>query len=202
MPKTCNKHLISFSVTGRQAFTIPEVLVTITIFAFIGAAVNIVLMTGKSSWQVNSVEVELQQDLRQAMDRLLHDLQQTGSASLSTDVPINPEDDPMIDDSTDPAFAWGTYNTFSFQTVTGAANGVRTWNTVAFTYDFDGTTLQKTVGTQDPVAIAENIQSLQMRRLFESPDIVEISLAAQKNAAGSQGRAINLTLDFQVQMRN
>lgn len=189
----------------HRGFTIPEMLVTMVIFSFLAMAVNMVLIAGNSSWQVNSTEVELQQDLRQAMDRLISDLQQTGSASLSIDVPINPEADPVTypDPDDDPAFAWNTYTTFSFQTVTGTTNGVVAWNPNATTYDFNGTNLQRTVGSGDPVVVAENIQSLDMRRLFESSDIVEIALAAEKKTlSGAIGRTISLTLDFKVQMRN
>ena len=92
-----------------RGFSLIEVLVTLAIFTFIAAAINTTLLVGTSSWQHNSVEVELQQDLRQAMFWMKNDIQQTGSASLDASVPINASGDS----------SWTTYTAITFQKVTG-----------------------------------------------------------------------------------
>ena len=183
-----------------RGFSLIEVLVTLVIFTFLAAAINTVLHVGTSSWQNNSIEVELQQDLRQAMFWMKNDIQQTGSASLDARVPIN-----VVSD-----FSWSNYDTIDFQKVIGATNGVVTWSSDTTDYtresdpsDPDYNKLRRTVGTGNPQLIAENISSIQARRLYTSSDVVEIALQVQKKTlAGAQGRTITLILNFKVQLRN
>jgi len=69
--------------------------------------------------------------------------------------------------------------------------------------DPDYNTIERTVGTATPQKIAENILSIQARRLYDSSDVLEVALQAQKKTlAGTQGRTITLTLDFKIQLRN
>ena len=175
-----------------RGFSLIEVLVTITILAFLAGATNTVLLVGNASWQNSSVEVELQQDLRQAMFWMKNDIQQTGSASLDASVPINASGDS----------SWATYTTIAFQKVTGATNGVVDWNSNTTQFALSTNDLNRIEGSTTTL-VAENIQSIQARRLYTSSDVVEIALQAQKKTlAGAQGRAITLTLDFKVQLRN
>ena len=62
-----------------------------------------------------------------------------------------------------------------------------------------GARLQKVVGSTHTV-IAQDIETLRIRRLFTAPDIIEVELSAQKVTA--DGRTINLGVSFEVQMRN
>ncbi len=200
------------SLQGQSGFSFPEILVAITIFTFLAAAINTVLSVGNSSWQSNSVEVELQQDLRQAMQWMKNDIQQTGSASLDASVPINVAPDsvtyPNPDD--DPAYNWNYYYTIAFQKVTGATNGVVAWSSDTTQFfresdssDPDYNTVERTVGAGAPQKIAENISQIQVRRLYDSSDVFEVALQAQKKTlSGAQGRTLTLTLDFKVQLRN
>lgn len=189
---------------GRKGFTLTEVLVTLMIFSFLISAIASVLFVGNSIWQSNSVEVELQQDLRQAMLWMRNDMQQTGAASLDASIPINVEPDPVTypDPNDDPAYDWTTYTSISFQKVIGVDERSPDWSpdTTWFTLYND---LERTVGAGNPQLIAENISQLQARRLYDSSDVVEIALEAQKSTlSGVQGRTITLTLDFKIQLRN
>lgn len=197
---------------GRKGFTLTEVLVTLMIFSFLISAIASVMFVGNSIWQSNSVEVELQQDLRQAMLWMRNDMQQTGAASLDASIPINIEPDPGTypDPNDDPAYDWTTYTSFSFQKVIGVDERSPDWSpdTTLFTRESDSgdpdyNDLERTVGAGNPQLIAENISQLQVRRLYDSSDVVEIALEAQKSTlSGVQGRTITLTLDFKIQLRN
>lgn len=201
----------------REGFSLVEVLVTCVIFSFLAAAINATIVIGNSSWAVNSVEVELQQDLRQAMERIRNDLQQTGAVSLDASVLITTtEPDSGTYHSSpdcylltspspacDPAYDWTTYSTFNFQTVAGTASRLISWDSNSTQFDLSGTDLTRTYGAGSAVAVAENIQSVQMRRLYNSTKIVEVRLTAQKNTlTGAQGRTISSTVNFQIQLRN
>lgn len=205
----------------RRGFTFPEVLVTLMIFSFLTAAISAVMLVGNSTWQSNSVEVELQQDLRQAMLWMKNDMQQTGDASLSDTggIPINvaPDLDTYPDPNDDPAYDWTTYTSISFRRVIGVSGRNPKWNKDTddpiFTQfvrvidpdDYPGYSINDVLRIEGAKtqAIAENIQSIQVRRLYDSSDVVEIALVAQKKTlSGAQGRTITLTLDFKVQLRN
>jgi len=254
-----------------KGFTFVEVMVTALIFTFLVAAVNAALFVGNTSWQTNSIEVELQQDLRQAMHWMKHSMQQTGSVSLNDTtegVPINveadtatyntdpdcdPDADPAPSPACDPAYAWTTYTTFVFEEVdpiNSVSGGAIDWNdeeptrfVIGEDIDEDGNLdagedmngngeldvpedandndvldtgedingnglldagapFRRINGTTVDL-IAENIESMQLRRLYDSSNLVEVILQAQKKTlGGAQGRPITLTLEFQFQMRN
>ena len=182
-----------------------EVIVTGLCVSFLGAAVNAAMLAGNSSWKVNSVEVELKQDLRQAMERIRNDIQQTGPTSLDASVPVNVQADIVTypDPDDDPAYDFTSYTLFAFQTVSGVTNGVITWNSSANQFSINGTDLERTIGTNPAVVIAENIQSIQIRRLYTNSNLVEFALVAQKKTlSGLQGRTISSTMNFQVQLMN
>ena len=257
---------------GHRGFSFPELLVTLLIFTFLAAALNTTLLAGSASWQTSSVEVELQQDLRQAMYHMKRSMQQTGSASLNDSVlgvSINgtPDSGTYHADedcyllaspspACDPAYAWTTYTSVTFEEVLGVNDGVIDWADDISTdatsptqffvgEDLDGdgnldagedingngvldvpedvndndvldsgedvngnglldagAPFQRIQGTT-AVLIAENIESMQFRRLLASSDVVEVILKAQKSTlGGAQGRPIMLTLDAKFQMRN
>jgi len=206
------------SLRCRRGFSLAEILVTCMIFSLLAAAINSTILVGNSSWQANSTEVELQQGLRQAMERMRHDLQQTGAVSFDFMVGINGEPDPVTYHASedcyllppaeqapgcDPAYDWGIYTTLTFQTVDGASNRRVSWDANWTSYFLNGNELERTYGTQPTAVVAGNLQSIQIRRLYDSTEVVEVRLTAQKDTlAGAQGRTISSTLNFDVQLRN
>ena len=178
----------------RRAFTLVEALVTVIVFSVILGACYAVLMSGSDSWEANSVRVELRQELRKGMDWILNDLRQAGSASLS--------------DALSPVYgAW--YTSITFRKSNGVSNGVISWAADTTKYllgGSDSTQLQRQVGSQTPAVIAQNISTLQFRRLASAPNVVEVNLQAQKktlrgkNMTGKTAIAANLS--FKVYLRN
>ena len=185
----------------QTGFSLVEVLVTMMIFSFLAAAVNTVLLVGDASWQANNAHVQLHQELRKAMDWMKDDIRQTGPAAI-TNVPVNPAIDAVTypDPDDDPAYDW--YTSMTFQKVSGVSGGRITWNSNTTRFVLSGTNLQRIEGTTTRV-IAQNIQSLQFRRMNADPDIVEIALDAQQDTfSGAKGITLSADLDFKVQLRN
>ena len=187
--------------TAQQGFSLTEVMVSMAIFVLVAAAVNTVLIVGDASWQTNNVQVQLQQELRKAMEWMKDDLRQTGSAAIMN-VPVNvaPDIAAYPDPTTDPAYNW--YTAITFQKAAGTAGGVIAWNANATQFVLNATNLQRIEGAQTRT-IATNIQTLQFRRLNATPDILEVALLAQRRTyGGAKGITISSTLDFKVQLRN
>jgi prepilin-type N-terminal cleavage/methylation domain-containing protein len=172
-------------LNGCKGFSLAEVLVTVVIFSVLMAAVNTILLVGDSSWQTNRVQVELQQDLRKAMDWMKDDLRQTGSSAID-DVPADGE--------------W--YTSITFQMVTGVTGGTLTWNSNTTQFVLGGTDSNQLQRIEDSTTkvIAQNIESLEFRRLAAAPDIIEVALEAEKDTV--KGVTITSTLDFEIQLRN
>lgn len=178
----------------RRAFTLVEALVTVIVFSVILGACYAVLMSGSDSWEANSVRVELQQELRKGMDWILNDLRQAGSASLS--------------DSGAPVYGtW--YTSITFRKSNGVSGGAISWAADTTKYllgGSDSTQLQRQVGSQTPAVIAQNIQTLQFRRLASAPNVVEVNLQAQKKTLRGKNMtgktAITANLSFKVHLRN
>jgi Tfp pilus assembly protein PilW len=162
-----------------------EVLVTLMIFSIIIAAINATLLIGDSSWNTNSIHIELQQELRKSMDWMKDDLRQTGASAIS-DVPAN-----------------GTwYTAITFQKTTGVSGGSITWDSDTTRFILGGSgadQLQRIEGLTTTV-IAQSMQSVRFRRLAGAPDIVEVALQAQRDTF--KGATITSNLNFKVQLRN
>ena len=191
-------------LTGQEkrdgGYTLIEILVTVAIFAVLAAAIQGVLLVGESSWQTNSVRVELVQEIRKAMDRMSDDLRQTGPGAI--------EEGPKTADGT-------TYTSIQFQKAIGVQGGSIQWDEVAskaryteFILDaVNSGHLLKNIEVDDgnnntntSVVIAQNIKTLEFSRKGAAPDIIEVVLVAEKNTV--KGRVITINFGFDVQMRN
>ena len=112
MQKKHAVHKMTDQLKCCGGYSLIEVLVTVSIFAVLAGAINTVLLIGESSWQTNSVQLELQQELRKAMDWMKDDLRQTGPAAIS--------DGPVSANDTD-------YASITFQKATGISGSSIEW---------------------------------------------------------------------------
>lgn len=173
-------------------FTLIELMVVIFIFLIISAAVYGILTIGRQSWYIGSTQVELQQEVRRGMDRMIRELRQSGQNTI-VDVPADdssystitfqiPEDTDgdgdVIDDGGN--IEWGSQITYSL----GGLNNQQL--------------LRSSGGTS--TVLANNVINLQFKRSSTTPNILEISLQAEKDTV--RGRTIQLTLSSQVSLRN
>lgn len=187
----CN-HDLKNSLRNVPGFTLVELIVTVIIFSFILAISYMLLISGSDSWETNSTRIELQQELRKAMDWITQDLRQAGSASI-TDVPADGNPLPSI----------------TFRKSAGASGGNLVWdsNTTSFFLGgTDGTQLQRQVGVQTASVIAQNIQSAQFSRQASTPNVVDVSLQAQKTTLRGKtltGKTpIQASLNLKIYLRN
>ncbi len=168
-----------------DGFSLSETMVTLFIYCFIAAACYGALVYGSNCWKVNSVAVELQQELRKGMDWITEDLRQSGTSAV-VGVPVDGY--------------W--YNTITFKTCTGINNGNISWAGQNTQYSKGGTgsaQLLRTTGGTSKV-IAQDFQTVQFRRQAASANIVDVALTVQKNMIG--GRTLTRSSNFQVKMRN
>ena len=176
----------NFNSNTLKGLTTVEVLVTVLIFSIIAGACYMALISGNMSWQVTSVATELQQELRKGMDTMTEDLRQTGASTITD---VNADGAP--------------YNMITFKICTGVSGGNISWssNTVQYALGsgINVNKILRTSGGQSKV-IAQDIQTLQIRRQSSAPNIVEVSLSAQKNTVG--GRLLSLSSIFDVKLRN
>ena len=174
---------------NHQGVTLVELMVTVIIFAFILGICYSLLISGSDSWETNSARVELQQELRKAMDRMSQDLRQAGSASI-VDVPAD----------------GNAYTSITFRKSAGVSGGNLVWDSSTTRYFLGGTggtQLLRQVGAQTASVIAQNIQSLQFSRQTSTANVVNVSIQTQKTTLRRKmltGTAPSLTL--KIYLRN
>ena len=186
MKRIFRKNPASF-LKSRQGFTLVEMMVTVAIFSFILGICYTLFISGSNSWETNSVRVELQQELRKAMDWVSQDLRQAGSASI-TNVPAD----------------GAAYTSITFRKSAGASGGNLVWDadtTRYFLGGADGNQIQRQVGAQTASVIAQNIQSLQFSRQVSTSNIVDVSLQARKTTLREK-RPIQASLTLRIYLRN
>lgn len=176
----------------RRGFTLAEMMVTVVIFSFILGICYALFISGSDSWETNSTRVELQQELRKAMDWITQDLRQAGSASI-VDVPAD----------------GSTYTSITFRKSAGVSGGNLVWDadtTRYFLGGANGNQLQRQIGSQTASVIAQNIQSLQFSRQGSASNIVDVSLQAQKTTLRGKtltGKTpIQASLSLKIFLRN
>jgi type II secretory pathway pseudopilin PulG len=168
----------------RKGYTLVEAMVTAILFAIIFGASLHLLLAGYDSWQVNTTKVELQQDIRTAMDWIKEDLTEGGLDSI-VNVSANGN--------------W--YTSIEFRKPSGISAGSMVWNANTTTYFLDTDSKQIQRNENGTIkTIAQNFSALQFRRLSSAPNIVEIAMAAQKQTP--KGRVIDENMSFSIQLRN
>jgi len=170
-----------------SGFTLIEIMIAMFIFSMLMAALLLILTVGKSSMQVGSARIDLQQELRRSMDWISDELRQAGS-SVITGVPAD----------------GAPRNTISFQIpdTPSVTEGSIAWEPTVIQYSLggiNGEQLLRTFGAQQTI-LANNITSFELTRQTLTPAIVEIALQSQKRTV--KGHLINLDLDFQIKLRN
>jgi len=172
------------TIVSNRGFSLAEMIVAVFLFMVLAAGIYTTGVVSERFWQASKVKVQLQQDVRKGMEWMIRDLREAGDTSI-TDVPAD-----------------GTwYDLITFKVPTGVnGNGITVWgDEIVFALGGSGTDLERTQSGVSKI-IAQNIQSVQFRRLSTNSDMLEVSLSAQKTTLA--GEAINDQLDFEVQLRN
>ena len=174
---------------NHRGVTLVEVMTTVVIFSFILGICYALLISGSDSWETNSARIELQQELRKAMDWVSQDLRQAGSASI-TNVPAD-----------------GTaYTSITFRKSAGVSGGNLVWDSSTTRYFLGGTggtQLLRQVGSQAASVIAQNIQSVQFSRQASTANVVSVSLQTQKTTLRRKMMAEKApSLTLKIYLRN
>ena len=168
-----------------RGFSLVEIIISTFISLVILGAIATVTITGKTCLQIGNVRTELQQDLRQAMDKILGELRQSGSFVIRG-VP--------------PDGSWR--NTINFRKPESVIGGNMIWGSEEIQYllgGINGRQLLREAGSEEKV-LANNILSFQIRRQSATPDIIEIALKGRKITM--RGFLIEANLNFQFKLRN
>ncbi|MFH1777911.1 MAG: prepilin-type N-terminal cleavage/methylation domain-containing protein [Candidatus Omnitrophota bacterium] len=163
------------SLTG---FTLIEMMLVLLIFMTVFGSIMQLMQYGRISWYVADTEVEVQQQIRVAMEKMSRELSQTNTANIS----INSSQDKI-------AFAMPVTYT----------NGSIIWGN-QIQYFLGGTNNQQLLRTESGVTtiLARNIINI----IFAQPvfAVVSISLTAQK--AAPTGHIVTKSLSSQINIRN
>lgn len=168
-----------------NGFTLFETVVAMAILSVLSGAFASTVIAGKRSWNVAEAHIQLQQELRKAMNEMVEDLCQGG---VSTVYGVYPDG------------SW--YTTIIFRKPYDVVDGILVWeiNTVQYSLGGNSTNqLIRTNGAEQRV-VANNIVLFQMRRNPATPSIVEIALQGSKQTA--EGDTITALSNCQVEMRN
>jgi len=173
----------------NNGFTLIESMITVVVFTFIVGGIYAIMIVGDRSWNVNNIQVEVQQELRKAMGNMQYDLMQSGSSAISD----------LQSDS------------ITFQKSCGVVSGKISWcsDAIQFVRVIDPDDYPHTppysindilrIEGSDTKLIARDILTL----TFSQPTsgIIEISLTAQKCCIEG-GKTVSGNLDFKVYLRN
>jgi len=197
-------------IMKNRGFTLVELMVTMLIFSIIIATMFGVLSVGRQSWYTGSTQVDLQQETRKAMGRMVKELRKTGSDHVTIDnggaritfqVPVDWDSDgDVVDNNGD--VEWGAEANLdgSLQYYLNSSNrgllrrvldGYPNGNQVGV-----DTTLANNIHSDSPPPNA--LMFIGSPAL--NPAVINIEVTAQKDTA--RGRSMQSTLYSQVTLRN
>ena len=172
---------------NNKGFTLIEIMVVAFLFSIIFAAIFSALGIGRNSLSVGESQIGTQQACRNGLDAMMKELRQT-SVSTIPDVPANGVNCSSI----------------TFQTPTAVAATGITWSS-NIQYALGGLNGAQLIRTQsgNQKVLANNIAAVSFNRLAVNPNVLNISVTAQKNTfPGFTARQSNATLTSQVKLRN
>lgn len=172
---------------NNKGMTLLEIIIAACLFSIISAAIFSVLATGRNSLTAGESQVGAQQACRNGLDSMIKELRQAGVSTIQG-VPGDGVN----------------YNSITFQIPASiAASGV-TW-TGNINYSLGGLNGAQLLRTQSgsQKVLANNISALSFNRSAVNPNVVNISITAQKNTfPGFTAQQTTITLVSQVKLRN
>lgn len=172
---------------NNKGFTLVEIIIVAFLFSIISAAIFSVLATGRNSLSAGESQMSVQQACRNSLDAMVKELRQT-AASKIPDVPANGVN----------------YSSITFQVPTVISATGPTWS-ADIRYSLGGLNGMQLLRTQsgNQRVMGNNISSLIFNRSAASPNVVNVSVTAQKNTfSGFTARQSTITLTSQVKLRN
>ena len=172
---------------NNKGFTLVEIIIVAFLFLIISAAIFSVLATGRNSFSAGESQMSVQQACRNSLDAMVKELRQAAALTIS-DVPAN-----------------GTnYATITFQIPVSISATGPTWS-ANIQYSLGGLNGKQLIKTQsgNQKILGNNISTVNFSRSAANPNVVNISVTAQKNTfSGFTARQSAITLTSQVRLRN
>ena len=170
-----------------RGFTLIELLEAVFLFSIISAAIFSVLTTGRNSFDSEESQIGVQQAARNGLDSMIKELRQAGVSTI-TGVPAD----------------GANYNSITFQIPAAIDAAGITWSS-NIQYALGGLNGAQLIKTQsgNQRVLANNISALAFNRSAANPNVVNLSITAQKNTfPGFTARQSAITLNSQVRVRN
>ncbi len=188
------------SLTG---FTLIEMMVVMAIFSMIMASIFGVLAIGRSSWYQGTTQIDVQQEARKAMDKIVRELRESGSQKItvgasqvtfqiSTGVDANGQ------------IIWGACTNWANNTTTVAGYAIKYYlsNNKLYRSVLNSYPSGSAVGTD--TVMANNVQSLTLTGNGPPVTTVDIAVVTQKTVlqGGASLRNLQFTLNSKATLRN
>lgn len=170
-----------------KGLTLIEIIIVVFLFTIILAAILTALATARTSWKSGSSQLSVQQEARKGLNAMTKELRQ---ARLSTIAGV-PADG-------------GNYGSITFQIPEGISETGTTWST-NIQYSLGGLNNAQLLRVQDGAqrVLANNISALLFNRNLSSPEVINISITAQKSTfPGFSAIQSNIILNSEVKVRN
>ncbi len=165
-----------------SGLTLVEIIIVIFASAILIGICIVFFVASFRLWGIGEIPIELQQELCKAEMWITNDLRQSGATRI-IDVPADG--------------SW--YNAVTFYTCNGVSSSKISWGATPIQYSINSNQLQRLEGGASAMVIAEQLQQLQFRRQASSPNIVEVTIRAEKQF---QQTNIDQTVNFIVKLRN
>jgi Tfp pilus assembly protein PilW len=171
----------------KAGLTLVEIIMVIFLFSIICAAIFSVLATGRNSMDSGESQISVQQSVRNGLDSMLKELRQAGTATI-TGVPAD----------------GANYNSITFKIPAAIDAAGITWSS-NIQYALGGLNGAQLIKTQsgNQRVLANNISALAFNRSAANPNVVNLSITAQKNTfPGFTARQSIITMTSSVRFRN
>lgn len=171
----------------NKALTLIEIMIVILLFSVLLTAIFSVLATARSSWKSGSSKLTVQQEARRGMSSIVKELRQAVLSGI---------------DGVPPDGSYYTSVTFQIP-VSISESGVVWSNNIQYSLGgLDNTQIIRTQDGNQRVA-ANNISALTFNRAVSTPDIINVSITAQKNTfPGFSAIQSSITLTSGIAIRN
>lgn len=181
-----------------RGFSVLELFIAITLFIVIMGALFLVISPSIDSFQLSSAQLDLESEVRRAIDTMTSELMQTRIAKI-TEGPVNADNI--------------NYNAIRFAVPYDIDtdgdiindNQVMEWSDASpanwtVRYSLVGSQIIRSAGDGLNPVLANNISSLTFRRPSYNPNTIEINISAQKST--SKNRSVQVSLSSLIKMRN
>jgi type II secretory pathway component PulJ len=181
---------------NSRGFTILEVFLISVLMIWIITAVTSVLQIGEFSNTVSTARIELQQEVRRAMDTMITDLRQTSREKLSVEL-ANGSLPFFSDLSNDTAFTDPLFKVcLGYNSSAKAVN----WssNEIGYTFNASNNVIVRTDNSTSQAWQFNNISDLEFRKL--DVNLLGINITGEKVARGNLRPTFSLQAE--VRLRN